>query len=61
MLRFPEERREARRRVKPGQAQPVERPVPPDDPGGLHIADQCVVLDLQNASSRRQRLQIVAS
>ena len=43
----PEEGREAGGRVEAGQAQPVDRPVPPDQRRGLGIADEGVVLDLE--------------
>jgi len=36
---------EAGRRVEPGQAQPVDRPIPAHQPGGVGVADQRVVLD----------------
>ena len=36
---------EAGRRVEPGQAQPVDRPLPAHQPGRVGVADQGVVLD----------------
>src|SRR5205085_8445125 len=41
----PEERREARGRVEPRQAQPVDGTVAANERGRLHIADQPVILD----------------
>ncbi|GLX53634.1 hypothetical protein Shyhy01_65840 [Streptomyces hygroscopicus subsp. hygroscopicus] len=32
-------------RVEAGQAQPVDRAVPADQCGGLHVSDECVVFD----------------
>ncbi|GGP77808.1 hypothetical protein GCM10010214_61620 [Streptomyces abikoensis] len=40
-----EEPGEGRVRIEAGQAQPVGRTVPADQCGGLHIADECVILD----------------
>ena len=45
------QRREARRRVKPRQAQPVDRPVATDQRSGLHVTDQAIVLDTQKRAS----------
>src|SRR5262249_55073733 len=36
---------EARGRVEPGQAEPVDRAIPADQRRGLHVADERVVLD----------------
>jgi hypothetical protein len=39
--------REARRRVKPRQTQPVDRPVATDQRSSSHVTDQAIVLDTQ--------------
>ena len=45
MLVGAEEARENGMRVEAGQAQPVDCAVPADQGGGLHVSDECVILD----------------
>ena len=45
MIVVAEESREARARVEPRKAAPVDRPRPADESGGLEVAEQRVILD----------------
>jgi hypothetical protein len=52
---IPEKGREARRGIKPREAQPVHRSVTTDESRSLQVTDQAIILDAQGVLSFRAR------